>query len=121
MKYLIGLVGLIAGLALGNEFPDIDQNTNILLHRSIVTHGPMLPLIVFAVASVTRSIPIRWFALGLALSVAIHLSFDLFPKGWTGFALIRIPTHGWTAQWFLLRMDSGEHSRMHLYGREVGA
>jgi len=39
MKYLIGLVGLIDGLELGNEFPDIDQNTNLLLHRSIVTHG----------------------------------------------------------------------------------
>jgi len=39
MKYPIGLVGLIDGLELGNEFPAIDQNTNLLLHRSIVTHG----------------------------------------------------------------------------------
>ena len=39
MKYLIGLVVLIDGLELGNEFPDIDQNTNLLLNRSIVTHG----------------------------------------------------------------------------------
>jgi len=39
MKYLIGFVGLIASLAIGNEFPDIYQNTNLLLHRSIVNHG----------------------------------------------------------------------------------
>ena len=39
MKYPIGLVVLIDGLELGNEFPDIDQNTNLLLNQSIVNHG----------------------------------------------------------------------------------
>ena len=100
MKYLLGLVALLAGLAVGNGFPDIDQKTGLLLHRSIVTHGPLVPLIVFAAASGTRSIQLRWFALGLALGVAVHLSFDLFPGGWSGFALISVPGHGWTAPWF---------------------
>ena len=100
MKYLLGLITLIAGLLVGNEFPDIDQKTDLLLHRSIVTHGPLVPLIVFVIASGIRVIPFRWFALGLTLSVAIHLSFDLFPKDWSGFALISVPAYGWTAQWF---------------------
>ena len=100
MKYILGLVVLLAGLAAGNGFPDIDQKTGLLLHRSIFTHGPLVPLIVFTAASVTRSIPPRWFALGISLGVAVHLSFDLFPKGWSGFALISVPGYGWTASWF---------------------
>ena len=100
MKYLLGLVALLAGLAVGNGFPDIDQKTGLLLHRSIVTHGLLLPLIVLAAAFGTRSIQLRWFALGVTLGVAVHLGFDLFPKGWSGFALISVPGYGWTAPWF---------------------
>ena len=36
----------------------------------------------------------------MAVRVAVHLSFDLFPKGWSGFALISVPGYGWTAPWF---------------------
>jgi len=100
MKYVLGLIGLVAGLVFGNDIPDFDQKTELLLHRSIVTHGPLIPFVLFVIASGIRAVPLRWFALGLALSFAIHLSFDLFPKGWSGFALISIPTYGWTAQWF---------------------
>ena len=100
MKFLLGLVALLAGLALGSGFPDIDQKTGLLLHRSIVTHGPLVPIFVFAAASGTRLIQLRWFALGVTLGVAVHLSFDLFPKGWSGFALISVPSYGWTAPWF---------------------
>jgi len=100
MKYLFGFVALLAGLGVGNWFPDIDQKTGLLLHRSIVTHGALVPLIVFAAAYGTRAIQLRWFALGVTLGVAVHLSFDLFPSGWSGFALISIPSYGWTAPWF---------------------
>ena len=94
MKYLLGLVALLGGLAIGNWFPDIDQKTGLLLHRSIVTHGPLVPIIVYAIASGTRSIQLRLFAMGLTLGVAIHLSFDLFPNAWSGFALISLPSYG---------------------------
>ena len=100
MKYLLGLVALVVGLAVGDWFPDIDQQTGLLLHRSIFTHGPLVPLILFAAASSTKSIQLRWFALGVTLGVSIHLSFDLFPSSWLGFALISVPTYGWTASWF---------------------
>ena len=33
-------------LAVGDWFSDGDQKTDLLLHRSIVTHGPLLPIIV---------------------------------------------------------------------------
>ena len=100
MRYLFGFGALVVGLAIGNWFPDVDQDTGLLLHRSIVTHGPLVPFIVVAIAATTRPIPIRWFALGLAVGFAVHLSFDLFPKGWSGFALISVPVYGWTAPWF---------------------
>jgi len=91
MKYLFAFVLLGVGLAVGNWFPDIDQDTGLLLHRSIVTHGPLVPLIAVAIAATSRTILLRWFALGLVVGFAVHLSFDLFPKGWSGFALISVP------------------------------
>ncbi|MBE13655.1 MAG: hypothetical protein CL744_08755 [Chloroflexi bacterium] len=36
----------------------------------------------------------------LFAQVAVNLSFDLFPKGWSGFALISVPGYGWTTPWF---------------------
>ena len=100
MKYLFAFILLGVGLAVGNWFPDIDQDTGLLSHRSIVTHGPLVPLIAVAVAATTRPIPIRWFALGLVVGFAVHLSFDLFPKGWSGSALISVPVYGQTTPWF---------------------
>ena len=100
MKYLFGFVALVVGLSAGNWFPDVDQHTSLLSHRSIITHGPLVPLIVVSLASATRTIPLLWFALGLAIGVAVHLSFDLFPKDWSGFALISVPGYGWSAPWF---------------------
>ena len=91
MKYLFAFVLLGVGLAVGDCFPDIDQHTGLLLHRSIVTHGPLVPLIAVAIAATSRTILLRWFALGLVVGFAVHLSFDLFPKGWSGFALISVP------------------------------
>lgn len=97
---MFGFIALVVGLAVGCWFPDVDQKTGLVIHRSIVTHGPLAPFIVIAVVSSIRTIPVRWFALGLGAGVAVHLSFDLFPKGWSGFALISVPGYGWTPSWF---------------------
>ena len=61
----------------------------------MITHGPLVPFLVFLPASGNKPIPIRLFAMGMILAVAVHLCFDLFPRGWTGYALIHIPGFGW--------------------------
>ena len=96
---------IVFGLAVGLKFPDIDQQighgqTDLLLHRSILTHGLIIPVILFVFTLVKRSVYLERLTLGVMLGVAIHLSFDLFPKSWYGFALISIPFNGWTPVWF---------------------
>ena len=90
------LLSLIIGLYLGNRFPDIDQRTDLLTHRSIFTHGFIVPLILYLIASRLQNSVVRLFAMGFNLAVAVHLCFDLFPKGWYMHALIHIPVIGWT-------------------------
>ena len=92
----LALLSLLVGLSLGEKFPDIDQGSRFLVHRSVFTHGPILPFLLFLVASRINPVPVRLFAMGFSLGVAVHLCFDLFPKGWTGFALIHVPVVGWT-------------------------
>ena len=87
----LALSGL--GFYLGGETPDLDQRTSLLLHRSILTHGLLAPLLVNRFLSGPRVL--RWFAAGFALGVAVHLAADLFPEAWTGFALISLPFYGW--------------------------
>jgi hypothetical protein len=95
VTYLVALVALLFGLVVGEKFPDVDQRTNLLLHRSIITHGLLMPLLLYAAASRTQWAPFRWFSMGVSLGVAVHLSFDLFPRAWSGFALVSIPVYGW--------------------------
>lgn len=94
MKYVLGLMALFIGCAAGVWFPDVDQRIELLEHRSILTHGPLLPIVLFALASERESIPLRWLAMGVCIGVAVHLAFDLFPAGWTGYALISVLAWG---------------------------
>ena len=97
MKTVVRLLALLAGMTFGDWLPDFDQDTTVLVHRSIVTHGFFVPLILYvALGSRKSPAPARLFVTGAALAVAVHLSFDLFPKGWSGFALIHLPAYGWT-------------------------
>ena len=95
---LLALLALMVGLRLGIWFPDVDQRIEFLLHRSIVTHGLILPVVLVAIASLSESRVIRWFTIGFCLSVGVHLAFDLFPRAWTGYALVSVPIHGWISE-----------------------
>ena len=100
MRYLPPLIALVVGLPLGLELPDIDQRIGLLLHRSIITHGPLLPIILFVWVASSQSLPRRWFAMSVSLGFAVHFAFDLFPQGWSGYALIALPVLGWTPALF---------------------
>jgi|SRR5215213_10074416 len=112
--YIFTIPWLLLGLALGLHFPDIDsrfQMSGLLLHRSILTHGFLLSLLLFClVRRRRRRIPaLRLFIVGVNHAVAVHLCFDFFPRNWIGFALIHIPLYGWTSPlfsqaWIILSM-----------------
>ncbi len=94
--FLLTLISLVAGLALGEWFPDIDQRYDFLTHRSILTHGLIVPLLLYAMGSGLKATPLRLFVSGFSVGVAIHLGFDLFPRSWQGYALIHSPLLGRT-------------------------
>ena len=93
--YPLALMALGLGLYVGEWFPDVDQKTSLLLHRSILTHGLLLPLTVYLVASRIQFRIVRWLAMGVNLGVAVHLAFDLSPRAWQGYALVSLPFYGW--------------------------
>ena len=107
-NYIVGSAWLLLGLAIGLHFPDVDQRlqmwipSRLLLHRSILTHGMLASLLLFAAARRRddKRLPLRLFVIGASLAVAVHLCFDFFPRAWRGFALIHIPIHGWTSALF---------------------
>ena len=79
---VLALVLVYAGITL----PDTDQWLPLLGHRSAVTHGMLLPLLVFW----------RWRPAGgfLGGGVAIHLAADLLSRKWVGYALVKLPFFG---------------------------
>lgn len=87
---------LVVGAWAGLKLPDFDQRLDFLLHRSIVTHGPLVPLVTFLLLRNVRSLAVRIFPMFLCLGFMVHLAFDLFPRAWVGYALISIPGYGWT-------------------------
>jgi hypothetical protein len=91
-------VGLVLSAYIGSRFPDVDQHTDLLTHRSILTHGLLIPLVLFLIVSLMKNDRLRDFLLISMTSIAIHLCFDLFPRAWYGYALIHIPNFGWTPE-----------------------
>ena len=95
----LSLAVLAAAVYIGLKFPDVDQRVGFLLHRSIITHGPLLPLLVLAFSLGDNPVQRRLGA-GIGIGFAVHMAFDLFPRGWQGYALISLPAYGWTPPLF---------------------
>lgn len=91
---LTGVVLLLLALLLGLNLPDLDHQTQFLVHRSLITHGFLVPLGVFLLIYKDKTASPRFLSMGFSLASAIHLCFDLFPRAWVGFALIHIPFWG---------------------------
>ena len=106
-------LSLIIGMYLGNRFPDIDQRTDLVTHRSILTHGFIIPLVLYLIVSRIENPITRFWGIGFNLTVSIHLCFDLFPKGWYMHALIHIPGIGWT--WAFI----SQYGDLYIYGVQV--
>lgn len=109
-----GVTLFLLGGLVGLSLPDLDRSLywlrhfGLIAHRSAVTHGILLPLLVFLAAhartrkpgvAADRALPLRSLAMGLCLAVAVHLSFDLFPSAWRGYARIHVPLYGWLGAW----------------------
>ena len=90
----ISIASFALGAWLGSWFPDVDQKIRFLRHRSIVTHGFLLPVLLLVGVGATRLERVDWFIAGFAAGVSVHLAFDLFPEGWRGYALISAPIFG---------------------------
>jgi len=80
---------------LGSRFPDIDQYTYLITHRSIFTHGFLFPLVLFFLSYKSKSTRFRSLVMVFLIAFAIHLCFDMYPKGWYMHALIHVPSIGW--------------------------
>ena len=93
INIFIFFIFLSIGLFIGLIFPDFDQSFQKLLgHRSIITHSILLPYLIYFYQIVKKEKPnnnIVYICIGIFLGIAIHLSADLFPKGWRGYALIK--------------------------------
>lgn len=100
MSYITGLIFLLIGMVAGLNLPDLDSNLSFLVHRSIVTHNFLFPLCLFWLVPKEEKPMIRFLSMGFSLSITAHLCFDLFPKAWSGFALISIPLYGRTSPLF---------------------
>ena len=83
-----------AGAWLGGWFPDIDLKIRYIRHRSILTHGFIMPALMLLVVGAARNERVDWFIAGFATGVAAHLAFDLFPESWRGYAMISAPIYG---------------------------
>jgi hypothetical protein len=86
---------LFIGYILGLFFPDIDQGFQDLLgHRSIITHSILLPYLLlyyFIKKKNNPNVLITIFVIGIFLGIGLHLSADLHPKSFKGYALIKLP------------------------------
>ena len=99
--YLIVVASLmISFFYIGFKFPDIDLKFKSIGHRSVITHSPLLPLMLFILHETnmlwlvyaTKKYDItRYFIIGLSLGIALHLLYDLRPKSFKGTALIKFP------------------------------
>lgn len=103
MNYLAGLLLFVVGAFMGLRLPDFDLYFHwwpLIEHRSLLTHGFLIPLLLFASLRGTGLKPFaddrpRLFLMGLCVAMAVHLCFDLFPVAWYGYARVHIPLIGW--------------------------
>ena len=91
---ILPAIAVTAGFVVGLTFPDIDLAPPLpLKHRSIWTHGPLIPILLVVLAGISHWW--YWAAVGFLPAYAWHLTMDCFPKSWRGSALVNLyPING---------------------------
>lgn len=89
IEYIGFFVSTMAFL-IGLKFPDFDFKLK-LQHRNILTHSPIVIILLLNYYIKEPSEIMRYFIIGFSFAIGIHLIFDLFPKGWGGGSLLKIP------------------------------
>lgn len=109
LVYMVGVFLLIWSAQIGLGFPDIDlgilRQLPGIAHRSALTHGALIPVLLFLLARRYRHIVIRLGVIGFCTALAVHLSYDLFPNGFNGrwcwgYGCIHVPGIGQTSPLF---------------------
>jgi hypothetical protein len=93
MKHVLLAIAFAVGLWIGGAMADFDHTLPFLVHRSIVTHGVLIPLLAYVLLPKEQ----EWIRLGLIgvfAGMGAHLVYDLFPSAWIGTALISVPGYG---------------------------
>ena len=100
------------------NIPDIDHAfPGLLGHRSIITHSILFPYLLYHFFIKKKDKPndyLIFFVIGFYISIAIHLSADLHPKGWRGTANIKLPGNnsigeGLSIIWMFLNVMVGTY------------
>lgn len=84
------IIFIFIAFNVGIKFPDWDFHLN-LKHRSIVTHSPLILIILLQFYIMEKSEFLRIFISGFAMALTLHFIFDIFPKGWSRGALLHVP------------------------------
>ena len=80
------LIGLISIPTI--VLPDIDLSLPLLHHRSMITHSVLIPFLLMCMKKYKLPDVV---ILSIFLAFAVHMSADLTPKAWKGYALIYFP------------------------------
>lgn len=92
---LMGIFTSFTAYFVGMKFPDWDFKMK-LRHRSILTHSPLILLIFIKVYEESPNEIFRYFIMGFSIALSLHFIFDLYPRGWGGGSLIKIPIFKYT-------------------------
>lgn len=87
---LLGFILIFAAFLFGIKLPDWDFKLG-LRHRSIITHSPLITILLVIAYKVKEDFFFKYFIVGFSIAIAVHMIFDLFPYKWQGGALLKIP------------------------------
>ena len=103
MRNAAAIVLFAFGCLIGLKLADFDQSFRwwpLIVHRSLLTHGFLAPLLLFLAVRPRKGVPdeprLRLFVQGVCLATAVHLCFDLYPARWYNYSRIFVPFAGWT-------------------------